>query len=128
MLKAQNRDRFKTKILIYVFIHSQLLHLIDESQLDLKKNKNKNSLYLTHLPFFFFLELIHMWWFACLLCVRGDVPVDCGAFSFSKRSVLAHVEQVVNCISTLLPPGSGLSLHLICLRVINGYCFINTPV
>ena len=41
MLKAQNRDRFKTKILIYVFIHSQLLHLIDESQLDLKNKKTK---------------------------------------------------------------------------------------
>lgn len=126
MHKAQNRDRFKTKILIYVFIHSQLLRLIDESQLDLKKKK---KVCIEHICLFLFFESIHMWWFACLLCVRrGDVPVDCGAFSFSKWSVLVQLERVVNYISTLLPPGSGLSLHLSCLRVINSYCFINTPV
>lgn len=49
----------------------------------------------------------------------GDVFVDSGAISFLS---------VVNYISTLLPPGSDLSLHLSCLRDINGYCFINTPV
>lgn len=59
--------------------------------------------------------------FACLICILGVVLVDCGIFFFSAISFHVQSEHVVNFISILLPPGSGLSLHLGSLGVMNHF-------
>lgn len=98
MHKAQNRDRFKTKILIYVFIHSQLLRLIDESQLDLKKKK-KNSLYFTHMPFFVFRVNSHV--MVCMSAMCSSWWCTCGLWCLFLFKVI--------CFS---PGGAGCELYI----------------
>lgn len=52
----------------------------------------------------------------------------CDAYSFQSDLLEPMWNWLRTNISTVLPPGNGLSLHLSCPGLINGYCFVNTLV
>ena len=85
---------------------------------------------IIHLQLFHILTL--NWWLtahvisACQLCILWWLCLWTVVPFLSNWSVCVRFDWVAIYLSTLLPPGNGISLHLVWL-VISSYCFIDMP-